>query len=85
MIYVNGTTGDDAWDGLCETWDGGTCGPKETIQAGIDAAAHQDHAVLDRPTAEAVDECAPDQGSGPVVAVRRQAQPLEQAGQGRAA
>ena len=37
-IYVNGTTGDDAWDGLCEVWDGGTCGPKATIQAGIDAA-----------------------------------------------
>ncbi len=29
--------GDDTWDGLCETWDGGTCGPKATIQAAIDA------------------------------------------------
>lgn len=37
-IYVNGTSGDDAWDGLCEVWDGGTCGPKETIQAGMDVA-----------------------------------------------
>ena len=37
-IYVNGATGNDAWDGLCETWDGVTlCGPKATIQAGIDA------------------------------------------------
>ena len=37
-IYVNGTTGDDGWSGTCEVWDGGTCGPKRTIQAGIDAA-----------------------------------------------
>jgi len=37
-IYVNGTTGNDAWDGLCEVWDGGTCGPKLTIRAAIDAA-----------------------------------------------
>ena len=45
-IYVNGTTGDDAWDGLCETWDGGTCGPKATIQAGIDAAVDGDEVVV---------------------------------------
>jgi len=44
-IYVNGTTGNDAWTGLCEVWDGGTCGPKATIQAGIDAAVNGD-AVL---------------------------------------
>ncbi|TWT45977.1 hypothetical protein RAS1_24130 [Phycisphaerae bacterium RAS1] len=37
-IYVNGTTGNDAWTGLCETWDGGTCGPKRTIQAGVNTA-----------------------------------------------
>ena len=37
-IYVNGTTGDDGWSGTCAVWDGGTCGPKRTIQAGIDAA-----------------------------------------------
>ena len=37
-IYVNRTTGNNAWDGLCQEWDGGTCGPKSTIQAGIDAA-----------------------------------------------
>jgi predicted outer membrane repeat protein len=36
-IYVNGSTGNDAWTGLCETWDGGVCGPKRTIQAGINA------------------------------------------------
>ena len=41
-IHVNGSTGDDAWDGLCRTWDGGTCGPKATIQAGIDAAVSGD-------------------------------------------
>jgi hypothetical protein len=41
-IYVNGTIGNDAWTGLCAEWDGGTCGPKLTIQAGIDAAANGD-------------------------------------------
>ncbi len=41
-IYVNGTVGDDAWDGRCATWDGATCGPKCTIQAGIDAAVDGD-------------------------------------------
>ena len=39
-LYVNGVTGDDAWNGRCETWDGGTCGPKATIQAGINASTH---------------------------------------------
>jgi len=42
-IYVDGTNGNDAWNGLCETWDGGTCGPKLTIQAGIDAALTGDN------------------------------------------
>jgi hypothetical protein len=41
-VYVNGTTGSDAWSGLCEVWDGGTCGPKKTIQAGINVAAAGD-------------------------------------------
>lgn len=45
-LYVNGTTGDDAWDGRCETWVGGTCGPKATIQAGINAAADGDEVVI---------------------------------------
>ncbi len=34
-IYVNGDTGSDDWDGLCETCAGGDCGPKATIQAGV--------------------------------------------------
>ncbi len=34
--YVNGSTGDDDYDGLAAEWDG-THGPKKTIQAGIDA------------------------------------------------
>jgi parallel beta-helix repeat protein len=45
-VYVNGTTGDDGWDGLCKHWGGGTCGPKATIQAGIDAAQPGDHVVI---------------------------------------
>ena len=43
-IYVNGTTGNDDWDGLCEEWDGGTCGPKATIQA--DAAWDSDEVLV---------------------------------------
>jgi hypothetical protein len=46
IVYVNGTTGDDAWDGRCEVWDGATCGPKATTQAGIEAAAEGDHVVI---------------------------------------
>jgi hypothetical protein len=41
-IYVNGTTGNNAWNGLCPVWDGGICGPKLTIQAGIDVAQNSD-------------------------------------------
>lgn len=36
-LYVNGTSGNDSWDGLASVWDG-THGPKKTIQAGINAA-----------------------------------------------
>jgi hypothetical protein len=25
-IYVDASAGHDEWSGLCETWDGGTCG-----------------------------------------------------------
>lgn len=45
-IYVDGTNGNDAWDGLCETWDGGTCGPKSTIQAGVNAALDGDDVLV---------------------------------------
>ncbi len=45
-IYVNGIAGDDTWDGLCEEWDGSDCGPKATIQAGIDAASDGDEVVV---------------------------------------
>jgi hypothetical protein len=40
--YVDGTNGNDGWDGLCATWDGGSCGPKATIQAAIDTAMDGD-------------------------------------------
>jgi hypothetical protein len=46
VLYVNGTTGSDTWDGHCEVWDGGTCGPKATIQAGLDAAAAGDTVLV---------------------------------------
>jgi hypothetical protein len=45
-IYVNGATGNDAWSGACEAWDGATCGPKRTIQAGIDAAVAGDTVLI---------------------------------------
>jgi hypothetical protein len=41
-LYVNGATGNDEWNGLCPVWDGMFCGPKKTIQAGIDAASNGD-------------------------------------------
>jgi len=44
--YVNGTTGNDAWDGLCEEWGGGTCGPKKTIQAGVNVALGGDDVIV---------------------------------------
>ena len=46
VYYVNAGSGNDAWDGLCQEWDGGTCGPKATIQAGIDAAVDGDDVVV---------------------------------------
>ena len=45
-VYVDGVNGNDAWDGLCEEWDGGTCGPKKTIQAGITVAVDNDEVIV---------------------------------------
>ncbi|GMU80447.1 MAG: hypothetical protein AMXMBFR47_03180 [Planctomycetota bacterium] len=45
-IYVNPSTGNDSWSGLCEVWDGDACGPRRTIQAGVDAAADGDIVIL---------------------------------------
>jgi hypothetical protein len=45
-IYVDGVNGNNAWDGLCEIWDGETCGPKKTIQAGIDVAVNGDEVIV---------------------------------------
>jgi hypothetical protein len=45
-IYVNGITGDDTWGGPCAVWDGDSCGPKATIQAGINVAEEGDDVVV---------------------------------------
>ena len=39
--YVNGTAGNNAYDGLTQTWDG-VHGPKQTIQAAINTASSGD-------------------------------------------
>jgi hypothetical protein len=44
--YVDGVNGNDEWDGLCETWDGGTCGPKKTIKAGMGVADDGDEVII---------------------------------------
>jgi hypothetical protein len=44
--YYVALVGNNAWDGLCAEWDGGTCGPKATIQAGIDAAVDGSDVVI---------------------------------------
>jgi hypothetical protein len=41
-IYVNGAAGNNSWTGLCQFYLGGTCGPKKTIQAGINASISGD-------------------------------------------
>ncbi len=45
-VYVDGVTGDDAWDGFCETFDGGMCGPKASITAGIAVADNGDLVLI---------------------------------------
>lgn len=45
-IYVNGTTGNDKWTGLCREWNGGDCGPKKTIQAGVDVTKDRDTVLV---------------------------------------
>ena len=40
--YVNGTTGNDIYDGRAAVWDG-THGPKKSIQAGVNAATSGDN------------------------------------------
>ena len=44
--YVNGTTGNDDWDGTAPVWRGETQGPKKTIQAGIYAAGPGDTVIV---------------------------------------
>jgi len=44
-IYVNGTCGDDGWSGLASACSAPN-GPKQTIQAGIDAASGGDVVVI---------------------------------------
>jgi len=38
VVYVDAAAGNNALSGFCSAGDGGTCGPKRTIQAGIDLA-----------------------------------------------
>ncbi len=45
-IYVNDAMGNDAWDGRCEVWDGGTCGPKKTIQRAIFVVSNGDEIIV---------------------------------------
>jgi hypothetical protein len=65
-IYVDGYGGDDAWDGLCKEWDGGTCGPKATIQAGIDASRTGDEVDVADGTYGGVGNKDLDFGGGPL-------------------
>ena len=43
--YVDGTNGNDDWDGLAEIWDG-QHGPKRTIQSAIDATYNNDEIIV---------------------------------------
>jgi len=45
-FYVNGSLGNDGWNGVSETHLGGNIGPKATIQAAIDAAFDRDEIIV---------------------------------------
>jgi outer membrane protein assembly factor BamB len=45
VYYVDVTNGSDGYDGLAEVWDG-VHGPKQTIQAAIDAASNTDEIIV---------------------------------------
>lgn len=44
--YVDGAAGNDQWDGRCEAWQGGSCGPKRTILGGLQAATSDENIVM---------------------------------------
>jgi hypothetical protein len=39
MRYVSGLNGNDNWDGKARSWEGGTRGPKETINAAVEVSS----------------------------------------------
>jgi hypothetical protein len=45
-VYVNAAMGDDSWDGTSITHQGGTVGPKQTIDGGIKASSFGDTVLL---------------------------------------
>src|SRR5262245_9465118 len=45
-LYVDPNQGSDSFSGLCPVWDGGTCGPKRSIQGGVDGATDGDVVIL---------------------------------------
>ena len=44
--YVDANNGDDSYNGLSSTYEGGDLGPKKTIQAGIDVASDGDTVLV---------------------------------------
>ena len=45
-IYVDGPAGNDSWTGLCRSYVSGSCGPKKTIQGGINIALNGDTVIV---------------------------------------